>query len=65
MTERRLIQAFDFQRFEGNERLQAVIDASHRRMNERELSDDELDLVAAAGNTPAPRIRRKDGYDDR
>ena len=55
MTERRLFEAFDFQRFEGNKRLQAVIDASHRRTGERELSDDELDLVAAAGVTPAPK----------
>ena len=65
MTERQLIQAFDFQRFDKNERLQAVIDASHRRVNERELNDDELDLVSAAGETPTPRIRRKIGYDDR
>ena len=49
MTEKTLFQAFDFQRFEGSKRLQAVIDASHRRTSERELSDDELDLVAAAG----------------
>ncbi|MBR6916559.1 MAG: hypothetical protein IKN38_00110 [Clostridia bacterium] len=55
MTERRLFQAFDLQRIDGNARLQAVIDAAHRRIKERELSDDELDLVAAAGITPAPK----------
>ena len=54
MTERRLFQAFDLQRIDKNERLQAVIDASHKRMNERELNDDELDLVAAAGVAQAP-----------
>ena len=55
MTERRLGKAFDFQRFEKNARLQAVIDASHRRTGDRELNDDELDLVSAAGVTPAPK----------
>ena len=49
MTERRLYQAFDLQRIEGNPRLQALIDATHRRMSDRELSDEELDMVAAAG----------------
>ncbi len=49
MTEKRLYQAFDLQRFVPNARLQAVIDASHRRTAARELSDDELDFVAAAG----------------
>ena len=53
MTENRLFQAFDLQRIDGNARLQAVIDAAHRRVNDRELSDDELDLIAAAGVTPA------------
>ncbi len=49
MTENELFAAFDFQRFSGNERLQAVIDASHKRRLPRELTDEELDLVAAAG----------------
>ena len=64
MTEKRLFQAFDFQRIEENARLKAVIDASHRRMSARELSDDELDLVAAAGtpeamiNSPKPKGKK-------
>ena len=49
MTEKRLYQAFDLQRIETNAKLQAMIDAAHKRINERELSDEELDLVAAAG----------------
>ena len=46
MTEQKLSQAFDLQRFAPNARLQGVIDASHARMNARELADDELELVA-------------------
>ena len=49
MVEKQLYQAFDHQRFAENSRLQAVIDAVHRRTADRELSDDELDMVAAAG----------------
>ena len=54
MTEKRLYQAFDLQRFVGNERLKGVIDASHKRLEDRKLSDEELDMVAAAGQ-PAPK----------
>ena len=53
MTEKQLYQAFDLQRFAPSARLQAVIDASHKRTSAQELSDDELDCVAAAG-TPEP-----------
>ena len=49
MTERLLTEAFALQRFAPNARLQAVIEASHRRTASRELSDDELEWVAAAG----------------
>ncbi len=49
MTERQLYQAFDLHRFVRSARLQAVIDASHARTEARELSDDELDYVSAAG----------------
>ena len=47
--ENKMHQLFDLQRFEKNPRMQAVIDASHKRRNIRQLSDDELSLVAAAG----------------
>jgi hypothetical protein len=59
MTEKRLYRVFDLQRFEENDRLKKVIDAAHRRLNDRELGDDELDSVAAAG-TPASPDRRKE-----
>ncbi len=49
MTEKELFRAFDYQRFAGNAKLQAVIDAAHRRQAVRELTDEELDFVAAAG----------------
>ncbi|MBR4656220.1 MAG: hypothetical protein IKO68_06535 [Oscillospiraceae bacterium] len=54
MTERLLTQAFALQRFAPSPRLQAVIDASHARTAARELTDEELDLVAAAGSADPP-----------
>ena len=56
MTEKQLYQVFDLQRFAGSARLQAVIDAAHARCAARELTDEELDMVAAAG---APEQHRK------
>lgn len=52
MTEQKLFQAFDLQRFAPNTRLQGVIDASHARMSARELADDELELVAGGRQLP-------------
>ena len=52
MTESKLYQAFDLQRFAPNEHLQNVIDASHARMSARELDDDELELVAGGVHLP-------------
>ena len=49
MTERLLNQAFELQRFAPNARLQSVIDGVHARRAARELCDEELDLVSAAG----------------
>lgn len=49
MTNAQLSRLFDFQRFEKNARLQKIIDDTHRRVKARELDDDELDQVAAAG----------------
>ena len=61
MTERQLFRAFEFQRFSPNSRLQAVIDRTHARLAARELSDDELDFVAAAGQPEVlPRNEEKD-----
>ena len=57
MTTAELSRLFDFQRFEKNARLQRVIDEAHRRIEARELTDDELDQVAAAGvlNAQTPK----------
>ena len=45
---------FDFQRFEDNARLRAVINSVKARYNTRELDLDDLEWVAAAG-VPEPR----------
>ena len=58
MTTAKLSRLFDFQRFEGNARLQKVIDETHRRLEARELNDDELDFVAAAGEQTPPKPKK-------
>ena len=58
MTEKLLYQVFDLQRFAENRRLQKTIDRVHRQCAERELSDDELDMVSAAG-APQPPVKKK------
>ncbi len=55
---------FDFQSFEENEDLQSVIDAVHSRYGPRQLSDDEAELVAAAGR-PEAAFKHKDPKDSR
>ena len=60
MTTAKLSRLFDYQRFEGNARLQKVIDETHRRIKARELTDDELDQVAAAG-APDAQASKKPG----
>ena len=47
--EKKLSQLFDFQKYEMNAELQAVVDAVHARHSARKLSDDEAGYVAAAG----------------
>ena len=47
--ERVLTQLFDFQLFDQNAELQRVIDEVHDRYAVRELSLDEMELLAAAG----------------
>ena len=51
--ERKLKALFDYQKFEGNEGLQQIIDSTHSRYAVRELSLDELEWVAAAGEPNA------------
>ena len=47
--EEKISLLFDFQLYEENEDLQSVINAVHSRYGSRQLSDDEAELVAAAG----------------
>ena len=58
MTDAQLSRLFDFQRFEGNARLQKIIDDTHRRLEARELDNDEVDQVAAAGATEAEKPKK-------
>ena len=58
MTKEKLKSLFDFQHFEGNSKLQKVIDVTHRRLEALELTDDELDLVAAAGVQDEPKPKK-------
>ncbi len=58
-----LSQLFDYQKYENNADLQAVIDAVHARYSARPLSDDEAELVTAAGR-PEAAFRRKDQWKD-
>ena len=51
--EEKISLLFDFQSYEENEDLQSVIDAVHARYASRQLSDDEAELVAAAGRPEA------------
>ena len=61
MTNADLRRLFDFQRFEKNARLQAVIDETHARIKAYKLSDDVLDLVSAAGDGVTPKKTGKKG----
>lgn len=61
--EKKISMLFDFQRFEKNADLQAVIDAVHARYTARELTDDEAEYVAAAG-TPDTALIRKHPKDE-
>lgn len=49
-SENYIKKLFDFQKFEGNEKLKSVIDDSlEYKGNAYEMSEDELSFVAAAG----------------
>lgn len=61
--EERIAALFDFQHYEKNGNLQAVIDAVHARYGPRQLDDDEAELVAAAG-VGAAAPKRKQPKDD-
>ena len=61
-TQKRLTALFDYQRFERNKRLQALIeDTENRCMNA--LLDDDLEWVSAAGEETDLKDK-KDGQED-
>ena len=61
-TTEKLTALFDYQRFERNKRLQALIeDTENRCMNA--LSDDDLEWVSAAGEETDLKDK-KDGKDE-
>ena len=55
--ERKLFQAFDRQRFQQNARLASIIDDVESRYA-RALTDDDLEMVSAAGVTEPIRDER-------
>ncbi len=55
----KLKQLFGYQAFAGNPELQQVIDSVHAKYAARELSLDEMEMVAAAG-IPDPQQIKKD-----
>lgn len=57
-----LTRLFDYQRFAGNPKLQALIDETENRYDHL-LSDDDLEWVSAAGES-ADLIPKKDGKSD-
>lgn len=61
--EGKLKALFDYQKFEGNPALQSVIDSVHARYAVKELSLDEMEWVAAAGN-PDKKPEDKNRKDD-
>ena len=58
-TETKLSRLFDYQRFAGNKRLQALLDDTEERFSYA-LSDDDLEWVSAAGD----ETEKKDKDDD-
>ena len=61
-TTEKLTALFDYQRFERNKRLQALIEDTEKRcMNA--LSDDDLEWVSAAGEETDLKDK-KDGQED-
>ena len=52
----KLSQAFDFQKFQQNPRLADVISDVESRYTKAALSDDDLELVSAAGETTVPTM---------
>ena len=56
--EQTLTYLFDYQRFEGSRTLEEVIDEVHARYAFRELSLEDMEMIAAAG-VPEKKPDRK------
>ena len=63
--EKKLRRVFDYQSFSPNRRLSAMIEEVENRY--RELDEEELFFVSAAGNTDITNrlLEKKDEYTDR
>lgn len=59
--EKKLKSLFEFQRFEKNSQLEALIADTHAR-SAQALSDDALDFVNAAGDVDAMSAEKKDDF---
>ena len=53
---KKLSQAFDFQKFQQNPKLAGIVRETEGRYAETALSDDDLELVSAAGETTVPTM---------
>ena len=59
-TEKLLTNLFDFQRFKRNPELQSMIAEVEQKYSVTEMSDDELDLLAAAGDPFSRELKKED-----
>jgi len=57
--EKKLFRLFDYQKFEGNEDLQQIIDTAHARCQARALSLEDMEWVNAAGE-PQPSVKSEE-----
>ena len=53
---KKLSQAFDFQKFQQNPKLAGIVRETEGRYAKAALSDDDLGLVSAAGETTVPMM---------
>ena len=53
---KKLSQAFDFQKFRQNPKLAGIVRETEGRYAKTTLSDDDLELVSAAGETTVPTM---------
>ena len=53
---KKLSQAFDFQKFQQNPKLAGIVRETEGRYAKAALSDDDLELVSAAGESTVPTM---------